>query len=176
MASKDLPARAKKIKLLVLDCDGVLTDEKVYFFDNGAIGKAFNIKDGFAITLLNRAGIPSAIVTAQKSTLVTLRARQLRIEAVYEAKADKLKAYDAIKKRFKVRDQEICFMGDDLIDLPLLTRVGFAVAVKNAARELKAKAHYVTRARGGEGAVREVAEIIMKARGLWSAQVRHYSR
>jgi len=176
VVSKDIVRRAKKIRLLLLDCDGVLTDGKVYFFDSGVVGKAFDIRDGFGITLLDRAGIPVVIVTAQKSTLVVLRARQLKIKAVYEAKRDKLKAYRTLTKRFGVRDDEVCFVGDDLIDIPIARRAGLPVAVPAAAEELKKHARYVTKASGGAGAVREIIEIILRAQGLWKAIVDGYRR
>ncbi len=169
----DITERAKKIKLLLLDVDGVLTDGKIIIGNYGDEIKNFDVKDGLGVVLLRKAGIRSAIITARSSRIVKIRARHLGIDKIYENHY-KIKSLRNIKRRFRVKEEEICFVGDDLIDISILKRVGFAVAVPNAIKETKDVAHYITQNPGGQGAVREVCEIILKAQGKWEKVAKRY--
>src|SRR3989338_6753506 len=148
-----MKTRIKKIKLLALDVDGVLTDGKIIFDSKGNETKHFNVKDGFGIVMLKGAGFKTAIVTARASKVVRLRAKDLNIDKTYEDAYPKIEAYEKLLRDFKIKDDEVCFIGDDLPDVQVLRRVGFAVAVKNAIPEAKKAAHYITKALGGQGAV-----------------------
>ncbi|MFH1594363.1 MAG: HAD-IIIA family hydrolase [Candidatus Omnitrophota bacterium] len=169
----DIQERARKIKLLLLDVDGVLTDGRVSIGSYGDEIKNFSIRDGLGIMLLKAAKIRCAIITAKSSKMVKIRARQLKIDKVYENHY-KIKSLRHILRRFRVKEDEICFMGDDLVDIPILKRVGFAVAVTDAIEEVKRTAHYVTKKYGGKGAVREVCELILKSKGKWESVTRRY--
>ncbi|MBT3393472.1 MAG: HAD hydrolase family protein [Elusimicrobiaceae bacterium] len=174
---KSIVARAKKIKLFLTDVDGVMTDGKLYFFPlkDGTFSelKSFNVEDGLGLLLLNSLGITTGMITGRKSATVKHRAEAMSVKYVFEGFLSKKEALENIMKREKVKASEICFIGDDLIDLPILKEVGFAIAVKNAVSELKKHSHYVTQKRGGEGAVREVAEIVLKSKGLWNKVVKN---
>ncbi len=165
--------RAKRIKLLLLDVDGVLTDGRIVVGNYGDEIKNFNVNDGLGILLLKRAKIKCAIITAKLSRIVKIRAKHLSIDRLYENHY-KIKSLRDIKRRFRVKEEEICFVGDDLIDIPILKRVGFAVAVPNAITDVKNVCHYTTQARGGHGAVREVCEIILKSQEKWDEVTRRY--
>ncbi len=167
--------KAKKIKLLILDVDGVLTDSRIIYDNFGDEIKCFNVYDGFGMTLLYRAGIKSVIITAKKTRIVERRAKDMHVANVY-SDYKKLKIYDKVIKKFRVKDEEACFMGDDLIDLPVLKRVGLSVAPPEAIDEVKASCHYVTKKSGGKGAVRELIEIILKSQGLWHKVTTEYQR
>lgn len=169
-----IEARAKKIKLLILDVDGVMTDGRIIYDHGGDEIKLFHVRDGLGIVLLHRAGIPSAIITANRAKAVVRRARELGMAKVYQNAFNKRQSYQSALKHFKLRDEEVCFMGDDLIDLPILTRVGLAVGVANAHEEVKSRVHYVTRAAGGHGAIREVVDLILKAQGRWEGLLGEY--
>ncbi len=169
----DITERAKKIKLLLLDVDGVLTDGKIIIGNYGDEIKNFDVKDGLGVVLLRKAGLRSAIITARNSRIVKIRAGHLGIDKIYENHY-KIKSLRNIKRRFRVKEEEICFVGDDLIDISILKRVGFAVTVPNAIKETKDVAHYITQSPGGRGAVREVCEIILKAQGKWEKVTKRY--
>lgn len=169
----DITERAKKIKLLLLDVDGVLTDGKIIIGNYGDEIKNFDVKDGLGVVLLRKAGLRCAIITARNSRIVKIRAGHLGIDKIYENHY-KIKSLRNIKRRFRVKEEEICFVGDDLIDIPILKRVGFAVTVPNAIKETKDVAHYITQNPGGRGAVREVCEIILKAQGKWEKIAKKY--
>ena len=171
----DITAAAKNIKLLLLDVDGVLTDGKVSIGNYGDEIKTFDISDGLGIVFLRRAGIKCAIITAKSSRIVKIRAKQLRIDKVYENHY-KIKSFDDIQRRFKVNPEEIAFIGDDIIDVPILKRVGLSVCVPDAASEAKSVAHYITKKPGGGGAIRELCEIILKSQGKWEEAVERYFR
>ncbi|HPD60334.1 MAG TPA: HAD-IIIA family hydrolase [Thermodesulfobacteriota bacterium] len=159
--------KAKKIRLLVLDVDGVLTDGAIIYSDNGGESKSFNVKDGLGIKMLTQEGIKVAIISGRNSRAVEYRAKDLGIQEVYQGIKDKVAVFDEILKKNKINPEEIGFMGDDLIDLPLLYRVGFAIGVSDAAREIKNAVDYVTKLPGGKGAVREVCELILKSQKKW---------
>lgn len=167
--------RAKNIKLLILDVDGVLTDGRIIYDNFGDELKCFNVHDGFGMSLLHRAGLRAVIITAKETNIVKRRARDMHVAAVYSTHR-KLESYKKVLKRFKVRDEEVCFVGDDLIDLPIIKRVGFAAAPPNAVEEVRNSAHYITRIKGGKGAVREVIEIILKSKGIWDRIISEYSQ
>ncbi len=167
--------RAKKIKLLILDVDGVLTDGRIIYDDSGGESKRFSVYDGFGMVLLHSAGIRAIIITAKKSNIVIRRAKDMRIAKVY-ADSRKLQIYEKVIKRFDVKDEEVCFIGDDFMDLPVLKRVGFSAAPPEAIEEVRASCHYVTKKGGGKGAVREVIEIILKSQGLWEGVTGEYKK
>jgi len=166
---------AKKIKLLILDVDGVLTDSRIIYDNFGDEIKCFNAYDGFGMTLLRRAGIRSVIITARKTNIVMRRAKDMHIDRVYSDHR-KLRIYEKVIKKFKIKNEEACFIGDDLIDLPVLKRVGLSVAPPEAAEEVKKSCHYVTKKSGGKGAVRELIEIILKSQGLWDNVISEYKK
>ncbi|MFN0279284.1 MAG: KdsC family phosphatase [Pyrinomonadaceae bacterium] len=162
--ASDINERARKIKLLLLDCDGVLTDGRLYFSESGESLKVFYVRDGYGLTLWHRAGFRSAIISGRKSTLVKKRADDLGIEFVILGREDKAKAFEELLQLSGVPPDEIAFVADDTIDLPIFPLVGFTVAVGDAHKEVKATADYVTGARGGRGAVREVVDMLLAAK------------
>jgi 3-deoxy-D-manno-octulosonate 8-phosphate phosphatase (KDO 8-P phosphatase) len=163
--------RAKKIRVLLMDVDGVLTDGRIWLLSrrDGTASeiKGFSAYDGAGLKLARAAGLRTGVITGRDSAAVTQRARECQIEFVYQGRATKLTAYEEILRATGASDAEIAYVGDDLPDLPLLQRAGLAVAVANAAPEAKRAAHYVTVRSGGDGAVREVIELIVKAQGKW---------
>jgi 3-deoxy-D-manno-octulosonate 8-phosphate phosphatase (KDO 8-P phosphatase) len=174
MIPSEISERAKKIKLLILDIDGVMTDGRIVYGIYGEELKFFDVQDGFGITLLHRAAIKSVIITAKRSRIVKTRAKDLKIIKAYQGFPDKLTVFNKMLKTFKVTPDEICFIGDDLIDIPILKRVGFAVAVPNAVEEVKGVAHYITSKVGGRGAVREICDLILKSQGKWDLATSQY--
>jgi len=166
--------KAKKVKLLLLDVDGVLTDGRIIYDSNGRDMKFFDVHDGMGVHLLKKAGIKTILITAKGSRAIKPRARDMGVEKVFENITPKTLVLDKILKKYNVAIDEICFVGDDLVDLCLLKRVGFAIAVCNAAAEIKQNSCYITSREGGRGAVREVAELILKAQGKWQEVVADY--
>ena|SRR5687768_2107560 len=166
--------RASRIKLLLMDCDGVLTDGRLWLLENGEEQKSFNTHDGLGLSLLHRAGLKSGIISGRKSIGVERRARELAIEFVRQGDPDKREAFEDVLQLAGVDESEVAFIGDDLTDIPLMQRAELAVAVADATEETRSVAHYVTRAEGGKGAVREVIELILKAQGRWSDFVDGY--
>jgi 3-deoxy-D-manno-octulosonate 8-phosphate phosphatase (KDO 8-P phosphatase) len=165
--SDDVLSRARRIKLLLMDCDGVLTDGRLWLTDDFDEQKAFHARDGQGISLMHRAGLRTGIVTGRKSTAVERRAHDLKIAYVHQYAKDKVKALEEIIAEAAVSLEECAFAGDDLADIPPMRRVGLAVAVADAVAETKQAAHYVTSLPGGRGAVREVCELILKSQGRW---------
>lgn len=163
--------RIKKIRVLALDVDGVLSDGKIIIDSNGDEIKNFDVQDGFGMVLLRRTGIKLAIITARVSRPVDFRAKDLNVDVIYQDASPKVKYYKQMLSELQVSDEEVCFVGDDLPDLGVLRQVGFAVAVANGVEEIKKEAHYVTHKFGGHGAVREVVELILKTQGRWDAVV-----
>lgn len=172
----ELVQRASRITALILDVDGVLTDGRIVYAEYGDELKFFDVQDGAGLVFWNRAGLRSAIITARRSStrLLKRRAKEMRIDLVAQGHLIKLPVYEQLLKRWRLRDEQVCCMGDDLMELPILRRVGLAVCVPNAVEELKAIAHYVTKRHGGRGAVREVIEGILKSKGLWDSILQHY--
>src|SRR5258705_12209972 len=166
--------RASHVKLLLMDCDGVLTDGKIWILENNDDQKTFNTRDGLGLGLWHRAGLKSGIISGRSSSAVERRAQALGIEYVCQGSADKTKAFEEILAKAGIDEAEVAFIGDDLTDIPAMRRSEFAVAVADAVPETRARAHYVTKARGGEGAVREAVEIILKAQGRWNELVAKY--
>jgi 3-deoxy-D-manno-octulosonate 8-phosphate phosphatase (KDO 8-P phosphatase) len=168
-------ARARKVRVLLMDVDGVLTDGHVYLQSfPGDIAlelKAFNSQDGAGLKLAQIAGLRTGIITGRESAATTRRARENGMEFVYQGRVEKSGAYEDILRRTRAGEAEVAFIADDLPDLPVLRRVGLAVAVANAVPEIKHVAHLVTKRRGGDGAVREVVEFILKAQGKWLSAV-----
>jgi len=170
----DLIERAKKIKLLILDVDGVLTDGKLIIGPSGELCKTFHVHDGLGIALSKSFGLKTAIITGRKSKMVEFRVNELKIDALYQGQGNKVEALAKLQKEFNVNLDEIAYVGDDLIDLPVMSKVGLACAVPNAVSEVKANAQYITEAHGGHGAVRQVIEMILKAQGFWDQIISAY--
>jgi len=166
--------RAKALKLVVFDVDGVLTDGKLYLSDSGEEIKAFNTLDGHGMKMLRNSGVELAIITGRKSRLVELRAGNLGIVHLYQGVEDKLVAFRDLLDKLQLKAEQAAFMGDDVIDLPVMRRAGLALSVPAAPALVKQNAHYVTERNGGEGAVREVCELIMQAQGSYAAMVAPY--
>jgi len=197
----DARIRARKIKLLLFDVDGVLTDGKLFFFPKpegaelstqshaakhggqGGFGlasttmveaKGFHAHDGTAISLAHLAGIRTGLITKRISETVALRARDLKLDYIYQGIQDKLGSFKEIIQKEKITAAEACFVGDDVIDLPVMWNCGLAIAVANARDEVKKDAHYVTKHRGGDGALRDSLEFILRAQGKWKQVVTQY--
>jgi 3-deoxy-D-manno-octulosonate 8-phosphate phosphatase (KDO 8-P phosphatase) len=166
--------RLKKIKLLILDVDGVMTDGRIIFDSNGIESKFFNVKDGHGIKMLQRSGIEIGIISGRESQVVSNRAVELGIGQVYQKSLDKLVPYRQMLEATGLVDDQVAFMGDDVIDIPLLKRVGFAAAPADAVAEVLPSAHFVSKNRGGWGAVRELCDLIMKAQGTWETVTSRY--
>ncbi len=174
--SDDLKHRILKVRLVAMDVDGVLTDGRIVYGDYGDELKFFDVQDGFGLAMLRRAGIRTMIISAKKSRVNRRRAKELQITKIYQNAADKLKVFEKAAKKMKLTHDEVCFIGDDLLDIPVLSRVGFAVGVSNAVDEVKEVAHYVTLKKGGRGAVREVVDLILKTQNKWPAVTERYIR
>jgi 3-deoxy-D-manno-octulosonate 8-phosphate phosphatase (KDO 8-P phosphatase) len=166
--------KAKSVRMLIMDVDGVLTDGRIIYTSDGQEIKYFNVRDGFGIRLAHRAGIKTVIISARYSDVVTHRSRELEITEVRQNALQKLPAYEQVLETYRLNDEQVAYVGDDLVDLPLLRRVGLAVAVADASPEVKQAAHYITRRPGGCGAVREVIELILKAQGSWQEATSRY--
>jgi 3-deoxy-D-manno-octulosonate 8-phosphate phosphatase (KDO 8-P phosphatase) len=174
MVSQSVRALAKHIAVVLLDVDGVLTDGRIIYSSRGDDHKFFDVHDGMGVHLLTRAGIPVILITAKSSKAITPRARDMGVARVYGNVSPKAALLPLILKKYGVTARRVCFVGDDLVDLCLLKMVGLPVAVRNAVPEVKRRARYVTIRPGGRGAVREVAELILKAQGRWGKIVRGY--
>lgn len=174
--SVDALDKAKKIRLIIFDVDGTLTDGGIYIGERGELFKAFNCRDGFGITAANKCGLKTAIITGRNSVITANRARELGIAAVKQGQENKRNAYKELKAEFNLTDEEIAYVGDDIIDLPVFVQVGFAAAVGDADIEIKNRADFIADKFGGKGAAREVIEFILKAQGKWSEVVKKYSQ
>jgi 3-deoxy-D-manno-octulosonate 8-phosphate phosphatase (KDO 8-P phosphatase) len=164
--------RLSPIKLVICDVDGVLTDGGIIVDDDGRESKRFHVHDGSAVWLLRRCGIETAFLSGRAVQCVKHRARDLAVEHCIQGAADKVKAFEDLALKLDLHPKECAFMGDDVLDVPLMRRVGFAAAPANARPEAKAVAALVTEARGGEGAVRELAEAILRAQSKWDILLR----
>ena len=162
------------IRLLLVDVDGVMTDGGIIYDGNGMETKVFNVKDGHGIKMLQRHGIEVGIITGRTSQVVDIRARELGIELVYQGALKKLDSYHDVKQKTGLIDSQIAYMGDDVIDVPVMRRVIFAAAPADALIEARNAAHYVTSLAGGRGAVREVCDLILKGRGMWGEVAARY--
>ncbi|MFH1519040.1 MAG: HAD hydrolase family protein [Candidatus Omnitrophota bacterium] len=156
----------KLVKLLILDVDGVLTRGEIIYDNQGRELKIFNVKDGLGVLLLGKMGIKTVLLSAKNSPVLRKRAQDMRVAEIIGGILPKESVLGKIKKKYKVKEAEICFVGDDWIDIGVMEKVGVAVAVSDAPAEVKKAANYITKTRGGEGAVREVADLIFKAKNL----------
>jgi 3-deoxy-D-manno-octulosonate 8-phosphate phosphatase (KDO 8-P phosphatase) len=163
------------VKLLLTDVDGVMTDGSVFITQEGEF-KQFSIQDGLGLVLLRKCGVKVGWISARPSLITARRAEELKIDFLSQKKESKLAAAEEMLAAARVNWEEVCFVGDDVVDLCLLRRVGLAVAVANAIYEVKAAAHCVTTAPGGHGAVREVVTMILKAQGKWAPLLRHFEQ
>lgn len=168
--------KIKRIKLLILDVDGVLTDGKIIYNDRGEEIKAFNVKDGHGLKLLMRSGTEVALITGRESKVVLHRARDLGIKQVYQKATNKIEVYENILREKRLEDNQVGFVGDDLVDIPVLRRVGFSATVRDAIPEVKEVADYVASKKGGEGAVREICELLLKAQDKWEEITARYQQ
>jgi len=169
-----LHEKLRRIKLLLMDVDGVLTDGRFYYTDDGREFKAFDVKDGFAIRLAGLAGLKFGIITGKMSTIVERRAEELRIGEVHQGYFNKLDVYRDIIDRLKLFDTEVAYIGDDLFDLGVMKKVGFSACPADAVDEVRESADYIASREGGRGAVREVIEMILKAHGKWDSLVNDF--
>jgi 3-deoxy-D-manno-octulosonate 8-phosphate phosphatase (KDO 8-P phosphatase) len=170
----DLLERCRPIELLVVDVDGVLTDGAIVVDDRGVESKHFHVRDGLAYSLWHRTGKRSAILSGRRAGVVDLRAAELKIAHVYQGLADKGAPFRALLAELGLEARRACFVGDDLVDLPVLQSAGLAACPADAVPEVRDAAHLVTVAAGGRGAIREVVEVILKAQGLWHDLCRPY--
>ncbi len=161
--------RAKKIKLLILDVDGVLTDGSIILDNKGNEFKRFHVRDGHGVKMLRKAGIRSAIITGRSSDVVLRRAKEIGITDVYQGVFKKSSIYDELLKKYNLRDEEVAFMGDDIVDIELLKRVGLPAVPADADDETKGFAEFISTKEGGRGAVREFIDFILKSAGLWDS-------
>ena len=165
--SPELTGRLRRIRLLLLDVDGVLTDGRLWYGSEGDTGRAFHVRDGLGLKAAKEAGLLIGIITGRQTRATALRAAELGLDEVHQGERSKLPVWDAILERRGLGDEEVAFMGDDLLDLPLLERAGLAAAPSDAAAEVLAVAHWTSRLGGGEGCVRELCEELLRARGAW---------
>ncbi len=172
--TEQLLAAARRIELVIFDVDGVLTDGSLYIGDNGQEYKAFNSKDGHGIRMLHEAGVRSAILTGRNSEVVKHRARDLAIDIVMQGHRDKRPAFKALLEETALSPDAIAYVGDDVVDLPVMTQVGLAIAVNDAHAMVKRHAHWTTGAAGGRGAAREVCEFLLDARGKLDTLLNSY--
>lgn len=166
--------RLKKIKLLILDVDGVMTDGRIIFDSNGVESKFFNVKDGHGIKMLQRTGVEVGIISGRESQVVANRAVELGITQVFQKSLDKLVPFRQMLETTGLTEEEVAFMGDDVIDIPILRRVGFAAIPADAVDEVAPFAHFVAKNRGGWGAVREVCDLILRGQGNWESTTARY--
>ena len=168
--------KLKKVRMLLMDVDGVLTDGSIILGTGDMELKCFNVQDGMGITLARYGGIKVGIITGRSSEAVTRRAEELHFDVLFQNARDKMDAYEEILSRYDLPDRQVCFIGDDLLDLPLLKRAGFPCCVPNAHKDVIGYADYVTKASGGRGAVREIIDMILKKSGLWHKATKKYTR
>lgn len=169
---RSLPERLRRIQLLICDVDGVLTDGTIYRGPGEWEFKRFSVVDGAGFYLARAAGLKTALISGRYSPATDSRAQELAVDAVHNGAADKLLPYAALKKQFALRDEQIAYVGDDVIDLPVMELVGLPVAVRNAHPLVKERAGYITEKNGGEGAIREVIDLILQARGLLAPTIK----
>ena len=166
--------RAAKVQLMIFDVDGVLTDGSLHFGPEGEISKTFNVLDGHGIKLLQQSGVATAIISARQSPIVLRRASDLGIHHVFQGIHDKRSAFEQLLTQTNTAPEACGFIGDDVIDLPILLRVGFAASVPNGHTEVRSRVHYVTQASGGRGAARELCDFILRAQGNYEAAMAPY--
>lgn len=171
-----LVQKAKKIKLLILDVDGVMTDNHLYYNDEGVETKTFYTRDGHGMVMLQKSDVEIGIITGRKSQLVANRMRDLKVKHVYQGVPDKLPTFLKLIEELKINLEEIAYVGDDILDLPILKRVGFSITPADGDIEVKPHVDYISEFKGGRGCVREVCEIIMRSQGTWQQHMDFYLR
>jgi len=172
--SDELVRRARTVKLLALDVDGVLTDGSLYYGAKGEELKRFDVKDGHGIVLWRELGNPTAILTARSSPIVSARAAELGIRHVLQGERDKGKGFDKLLAQAGVRAEEVAYIGDDINDIPVMRRVGFAATPADGVAEVREYVHYVCKASGGNGAIREICNLLIRAQGRWEEATARY--
>lgn len=172
--TETLVEKAKRLKLLILDVDGVLTDGKLFFDNQGNEYKSFHARDGHGIKLLRQTGVEVAVISGRKSASVALRMKNLGIEHVYQGHEHKVAAFNEIIEKLAITPEQAAHVGDDVLDLPVMIRVGLAIAVNDANFAVKQRADWVTTLPGGQGAVREVCDFIMQAQGTFDSMLSTY--
>ncbi|HHH39609.1 MAG TPA: 3-deoxy-manno-octulosonate-8-phosphatase KdsC [Sedimenticola sp.] len=173
---QDILEKAHDIRLVIFDVDGVLTDGSLYLGDDGQEYKAFNSLDGHGMVMLRNSGVEIGIITGRTSEVVRIRMESLGISHLYQGQRDKRPAYAELKRKLGLDDAQIAYVGDDVVDLPVMTRVGLAIAVQDAHPFTRQHAHWITPSRGGHGAAREVCELIMEAQGKLASALEAYLR
>jgi len=163
---EEVVTKARKVRLLLMDCDGVLTDGRLYFSESGEIMKAFHVRDGQGIVLWHKAGFLSAIISGRSSEIVRVRANELGIKMLFQGVDEKLKVIERISAESRIGFDEMAFIGDDVGDVETMKAVGFSACVADAVRQVKSVADFVTTKNGGEGAVREVIDLLLHAKGI----------
>lgn len=166
--------KAKKIKLIIFDVDGVLTDGSLFYGDDGQEYKAFNSQDGHGMKMLQQSGVLVGIITGRTSDVVTHRMKNLGITHVYQGKLEKLPAYEELLEKLSLKPEQVAYVGDDVVDLPILIRAGLAIAVPGAHELAKRHSHWITTQKAGSGAAREICELIMKAQGTYEPAMEKY--
>ncbi|MCW8881237.1 MAG: 3-deoxy-manno-octulosonate-8-phosphatase KdsC [Sedimenticola sp.] len=162
---EEILKRAQQIELIIFDVDGVLTDSTLYLGDDGQEYKAFNSKDGLGMKLLQKSGVEIGIITGRTSNVVTIRMESLGIRHVYQGQRNKIPAFESLRDELGLSNEQIAFVGDDVVDLPVMRQVGLAITVQDAHYLVKQQAHWQTQQPGGHGAAREVCELILQAQG-----------
>ena len=171
---KDIIEKAKKLKLLILDVDGVLTDGRLFFDDKGKEYKCFHARDGHGIKLLRQTGVEVAVISGRKSNSVALRMKTLGVEYVYQGHENKIAAFNEIIQSLSIQPEQAAHVGDDLLDLPIMKRVGLSIAVNDANEPVKEYADWCTKTPGGRGAVREICDFIMQSQGTFEDILKSY--
>ncbi|MBN2647399.1 MAG: HAD hydrolase family protein [Thiotrichales bacterium] len=171
-----LAAKAQKIQFLILDVDGVLTDNRLYYGDDGHELKSFYTRDGHGMVLLKKSGIEIGIITGRTSKLVAKRCQDLKIEHLYQGVPDKLPSFLDLVKKLGLQLDQIAYVGDDILDLPILMRVGLSITPADGESEVKSRVDYISPYKGGQGVVREVCEILMRSQGTWQQHMDFYLR
>ncbi len=171
---QEILEKAHKVKLLICDVDGVMTDGGLFFGDNGLEYKAFHSRDGLGIIMLQRSGIPLAVITARTSDVVTHRMKNLNIDLVFQGQRNKVQAFEQICQDLQLDSTQVAYVGDDLVDLPVMRKVGLSIAVADAHERVKQQADWTTEHKGGHGAVRDVCELLMEAHGTLEEQFSVY--
>jgi 3-deoxy-D-manno-octulosonate 8-phosphate phosphatase (KDO 8-P phosphatase) len=171
---QDILERARRIQLVIFDVDGVLTDGSLFLGDDGQEYKAFNSRDGHGMTMLQGTGVILAVITGRISEVVRIRMESLGVRHVYQGKRDKVPAYEELKRALGLPDERIAYVGDDVVDLPIMRRVGLSIAVADAHPLVRKHAHWQTACLGGRGAGRDVCELIMEAQGNLNDMMAHY--
>ncbi|MBE9562553.1 MAG: HAD family hydrolase [Proteobacteria bacterium] len=165
---------AKLIRLVIFDVDGVLTDGRLYFSDTDQEYKSFHARDGLGMVMLQNTGVTIGIITARESLVVTNRMQKLGIKHIFQGKFDKLTAFEQLRKELQLDYQQVAYVGDDILDIPVMSKVGLAIAVADADKLVVKYSHWQTQTNGGKGAAREVCELIMQSQDTWNSQLNQY--